>query len=112
MLGEKERVALENTNQFGVNSIAKAMKEASKYTLFTQPDSDAAKRYGMVIGYTPDSVVLLDDENRVYYLPVLDPDLLPLGSSESVDGLAPMCTLDELNAAIAEREAKNHAENT
>ena len=38
MLGEKERVALENTNQFGVNSIAKAMKEASKYS----PDNSGA----------------------------------------------------------------------
>lgn len=112
MLGEKDRVGLENKNEFGLNAIARSLKEASKYDFFTEPDPCAAKRYGMVIGYTPNSAILVDDENRVYYLPVLDPELLPLGTSESVDGLAPMCTLDELNAAIEEREARNRAENT
>mgnify|MGYP000834235669 CR=1 FL=1 len=77
--------------------------------IWNEPDNNEIEHYATVIQHTPTAAVLLDGDD-VYFLEMEDPQLLPVGTCESVDGLTPVCTLDELNACITEMEVGPYAQ--
>lgn len=72
-------------------------------TIWEEPETTGAERYATVIDHTPAAALLLDGDD-VFFLKMEDPHLLPIGTSESVDGMEPICTLDELNVCMTEME--------
>lgn len=81
----------------------------SPYTFWNEPDGNEGERFATVIDHTPAAAILLDDEKMVYFLEMEEPRILPVGTWESVDGIEPICTLDELNACITEMEVGKYA---